>query len=87
MACNLLLYIPLIVQGRWTPLLRRLDIAMGFVTCLLLVWVSAAGNIFAAEGTDQFVKFVIGIIVLVTLLEKGFLLNRELHRGYSPKLN
>lgn len=79
-------HIALIIQGRWSPTLRRVDMVLAVAVSVLLVWNSAAGNIFASTATDQFVKMIIGLIVFFTLLDKGMALYRELQRSYSPKL-
>lgn len=83
---GLLVLIVLIIQGRWSPILRRIDMLLAVTVSVVLVWNSAAGNIFASTATDQFVKVIIGLIVFFTLLDKGMALYRELQRSYSPKL-
>ena len=77
---NLLLYIPLIVSGRWTSLLRRLDIVFSFLICTMLVWIMAAGQIFAVASVDDFVKFIILLIVVGSVIDKGLELEREINR-------
>ncbi len=87
LVAGLLVLIVLIIHGRWSPTLRRIDMLLAVAVSVVLVWNSAAGNIFATTATDQFVKVIIGLIVFFTLLDKGMALYRELQRSYSPKLN
>lgn len=75
--------IALAIRGHWSPALRRIDMLLTVAVSVLLVWNSAAGNIFTSTTTDQFVKLIIGLIVFFTLLGKGMALYRELQRSYS----
>jgi hypothetical protein len=77
---NVFVSVALVARGRWTPLLRRLDISLGLLVCAVLVWILGVGPIFMAEATDRFAKFIIGVIVFATLIEKGFAIERELRR-------
>ena len=79
---QLVLCIPLILKGRWTPWLRYLDFGFSFLTCVILVWMIGDGPIFLVNTTDDFVKFAIVLIVFFTVLDKGLSMEREVRRLY-----
>ncbi|GIH22752.1 hypothetical protein Aph01nite_10620 [Acrocarpospora phusangensis] len=87
MVLQLALYAVLIVRGRWQPATRRIDIGLALVICGVLTWFLPAGDIFAAEPTDQTVKAVIVLIVIGALFDAGLKLHRELRRAtYLPSM-
>jgi hypothetical protein len=61
------LYVTLVVRGRWEPLTRRVEIALTIATCAVIAWVVAAGDIFQARPTDETMKGAMVLIVLFTL--------------------
>jgi hypothetical protein len=67
----LLLNVPLLltalVQGCWSPALRRLQVVSSLVLCGVLVWATLGGPIFDVEATDRITKFVLVATVLFTL--------------------
>jgi hypothetical protein len=69
----LLLNIPMLVgvilQGRWSPRMRRLQTGLGLVTCALIAWTIADGPIFVTPASDQAAKFAMVLIVAFTLLD------------------
>lgn len=68
----LLLNIPLfgavIVQGRWSPALRRVATGMSLAICAAMVWTIVDGPVFMAQASDTMTKAIMGLIVAFTLL-------------------
>lgn len=77
---NLPLFAAVIVRGRWTPLLRRLDIALSLLTCALMLWVALDGPVFVGEASDRTVK---ALLVLTSLFTLGYLGMRR-YRSVRP---
>jgi hypothetical protein len=72
----------LLVQGRWTVLTRRLDLAGNLAwVALLLFWLSA-GPIFTSPATDSGARGGIGLVILFVALDLGVKWNRQ--RGRLP---
>ena len=69
----LLLNIPMLagvlVQGRWSPLMRRLQAALALLTCAVMAWTIADGPVFATAPSDRTAKFVLLLIVVLMLLD------------------
>jgi hypothetical protein len=72
----------LLVQGRWTALTRRLDLAGNLAwVALLLFWLSA-GPIFTSPATDSGARGGLGLVILFVALDLGLKWNRQ--RGRLP---
>ena len=71
----LLLNIPVLVavmlQGRWSPLTRRIQTGLGLLTCALLAWIIADGPVFVAQATDRTAKVLVVLVVAYWLVELG----------------
>jgi hypothetical protein len=71
----LLLNIPLlarvIVQGRWSPLTRRIQAGLGLAACAVMGWTIADGPVFAAPVSDRAAKFFLVLIVACMVVELG----------------
>lgn len=83
----LLLNIPLlamvIVRGRWSATLRRIETALSLVTYALMVWVALDGPVFKADSSDQMVKSILWLIVAITLIAYGI----KAYRRVTPAPN
>lgn len=68
----ILLYIPffiaVIVQGRHTPMLRRIETASSLLTCAVMVWAIMDGPIFMTATSDGMTKFLLSLIVIFSLI-------------------
>ena len=72
----------LLIQGRWTALTRRLDLAGNLAwVALLLFWLSA-GSIFTSPATDSGARGGLGLVILFVALDLGLKWNRQ--RGRLP---
>jgi hypothetical protein len=83
----LLLNIPMlaavIVQGRWSPLLRRTQTGLGLATCAAIAWTIVDGPVFVSPLSDRTVKFFLLLIVVSTLAD----LTIKRYRRVSPTPN
>lgn len=77
---NVSLYLAVLVNGRWSPLLRRIENVLSLVTCAVLVWTVLSGPVFMAPASDGMFKFIVTLIVAFTLLYMGI----KLHRSVRP---
>jgi hypothetical protein len=66
---NVPLLLGVIVQGRWSPLSRRLQLGLALVTCAAMTWAIAGGPIFVATASDWAAKVALGLLVAFTLVD------------------
>lgn len=64
---NLPLFSAVIIQGRWTPRLRQLEIALGLFTCALMLWTALDGPVFVGEASNPTVKFILVVLTVFSL--------------------
>lgn len=69
---NVPLLITVIVQGRWSATLRRLETALCLLTCAAMVWTVLDGPVFITPMSDQTAKALMSLIVVLTLIGLGF---------------
>ncbi|GIF76765.1 hypothetical protein [Asanoa siamensis] len=69
LVAELALYLTVTVHGRWRPLTRHVDVALGLLTCAALIRVLFAGPVYLGAAADSTVKFAIAVIVAVSLLD------------------
>ncbi len=77
---NIPLYITVIVRGRWSALLRRLQMGLGLADSAVMVWTVVDGPIFIAPSSDRVAKFFMVLIVVFVLIAIGI----ELYRSVRP---
>lgn len=82
---NFLIRLIVLIQGRWTPRLRQIDLATSVVWLALLSWWLMAGNIFQTPATDAGAKAGIGLVMLIVLADLGYKLYRQRVRIRTPK--
>lgn len=78
---NLPLWAMVIVRGRWTPLMRRLEVQLSLLLCAVMTWAVLDGPMFLSRSSDQTAKFFMVLIVLFVLLDLGI----KLRRRVSPR--
>jgi hypothetical protein len=83
LALNIPLLITVIVSGRWSALMGRIDAGLRLLTCAMLVWIVLDGPVFMASSSDRTIKFFMVVIVAVTLVDLGI----KLHRSVRPAPN
>ncbi|HET6432354.1 hypothetical protein [Dyella sp.] len=82
---NLPLFAAVIIQGHWTPRLRQLELALGVLTCALMLWTALDGPVFIGEASSSTVKFVLVLLVVMSLGIYGKKLYRRVRPGPSPQ--
>ncbi|MBR7746572.1 hypothetical protein [Undibacterium baiyunense] len=68
---NIPFYFALMLQGRWTKFMRRIETGFSLLSCAVMLMVVANGPIFMSSASDQTAKFILGLLVafiLVTML-------------------
>jgi hypothetical protein len=68
---NIPMLVGVIVQGRWSPLMRRVQTTLGLVTCAVMVWTITDGPVFVATVSDQTAKFLLALLVVFMLADLG----------------
>jgi hypothetical protein len=77
MVLHLLFLGVLIVNGRWTTRLRRIDAALSLAVCGVITWVLLAGDVYTASATDEAGKGITALIVLVSVADLAVKLLRR----------
>lgn len=80
---NIPLFIAVIVTGRWTALMRRLEIALALAGCAFFAWTVFDGPITRSPASDAMVKLSLMLIIGITLITRGV----QLFRGVRPAPN
>ncbi len=80
----ILLYIPffiaVIVKGRHTPMLRRIETVSALLTCAVMVWAIMDGPIFMTANSDGTTKLLMLLIVVFVLISMGI----DMYRTVKP---
>jgi hypothetical protein len=76
-----------LVQGRWSPLMRKLEIVSSAAFIALLLWWVTAGRMFQATPTDQGARGILALIVVIMLVDLGVRLQRGRTRIRLPDLS
>jgi hypothetical protein len=80
----ILFYIPffiaVIVKGRHTPILRRIETVSSLLTCAVMVWAIMGGPIFMTETSDSMTKLLMLLIVIFSLIVMAI----EMYRTVKP---
>lgn len=77
---NVPVFAAVIVKGRWSKLMRRIEDALGLATCAVMAWTVFDGPVFLAPASDRTVKLFMVLIVVVTLIAMAI----KLHRRIRP---
>lgn len=80
---NIPLFIAVIIAGRWSVILRRIETGLSLVTCAVLAWTVLDGPAFMAQSSDRTFKFFLVLIVIFTLIVLGI----ELYQRVRPAPN
>ena len=65
------LYIALVMRGRWSVALRRVEDAVGLALCMVFVWTLLDGPVFMAVASDRAFKFFLLLSIVYVLLSFG----------------
>jgi hypothetical protein len=83
---QLVLWLAVLVRGRWQASTRRIHLVLNLVTCGVLLWVLFGGSTFRTPGIDQTVKSVAGLIVLGVVIDLIVRFRRQRQRAASAAL-
>lgn len=64
-------------QGRWSPLLQRMDLALSVAAVAMLVWWLLDGRMFVADATDAGARGALAFVILVIVLSLAFGVRRR----------
>ncbi|MFY2558315.1 hypothetical protein ACN469_11845 [Corallococcus terminator] len=73
---NVPLMLAVIVRGRWSPGMRRLETGLGLVTCAVMAWIVLGGPVFRTEVSDRTTQFFMVLIIASVLIHHGIRLFR-----------
>lgn len=65
---NIAMFMTVIAMGRWSAVMRRIETALGLITCAVLTWTILDGPVFMTEISDKTAKFLVALIVALTLI-------------------
>jgi hypothetical protein len=71
LALNVPLFLAVVVKGRWTASLRRLETGLGLAVAAVLAWIVLDGPVFQAPASDGLFKLALILTVAGTLLGLG----------------
>jgi hypothetical protein len=74
---NIPIFIAVIINGRWSAMMRRIESGLGLVTCAVMVWTALDGPVFMAASSDGMVKFWLIAITVFTLIGYGIRMRRS----------
>lgn len=86
MALNVPLFITVLVSGRRSATMRRIETGLGLVTSAVLVWTVLDGPVFMAPAGDRAVKFFLVLIIVFTLISLGIKLRRSVRPAPNQQL-
>lgn len=68
LAFNLPFYAAVMVRGRWSPTLRRIETVFVLLTCAAMLWVIVDGPVMMTQTSDRTAKALMALIVAFSLL-------------------
>jgi len=80
---NIPMFIAVIVKGRRSALMQRLEVGLSLVFCAVMVWTVLDGPVFMTPTSDRTTKFFLVLITAFTLIYLGV----ELRRRVRPAPN
>ena len=80
---NIPVFIVVIMMGRWSRFMRRIETGLGLLTCAVMAWTVLGGPVFMASSSDRTAKFLIVLIIAFVLVDAAI----KLHRNVRPAPN
>ena len=80
---NIPVFLVVIMMGRWSPFMRRIETGLGLLTCAAMAWTVLGGPVFMASSSDRTAKFLIVLIIAFVLIDAAI----KLHRSVRPAPN
>ena len=81
MLLHVAMLIVALASGRWTALLRRIELAANLAWCAVLAWIILDGPVVVAPGGDRVVKPILALLIVVSLFDVGLKLYRRVQPG------
>ena len=75
-----------VVKGRWSALLRRLDVGLSLATCAAMAWTVLDGPVFMTAESDRTVKFIMVLIAVFVLIDLGVKLVRSVRPAPDQRI-
>jgi len=80
---NIPIFMVVMVQGRWSPAMRRIGTWLSLAMCVVMMWTVLDGPILMSPTSDRTAKFLMVLIVLLTLIDAGIKLYRRIRPAPS----
>jgi hypothetical protein len=84
---NIPLLITVMVNGRWSAMMRRIELGLSLVTCAVMAWTVLDDPVFIAPSSDRTAKFFLVLIVAFTLMNIGIKLYRSVRPTPSQQIH
>lgn len=84
--CSLATLSVVLYQGRWSPFMRRLEIAFNLGFIALLGWWLAADDMFQAKATNDGARACLVLVMVIMLADLAYRLYRQRTRIRAPEL-
>ncbi|HVY89753.1 MAG TPA: hypothetical protein VG942_12840 [Hyphomonadaceae bacterium] len=83
-AAGLTLMLVVIMEGRWRPLTRQVNLGLQVLVCALMAWLILGGPMFVSEVADQTAKAALGLIIVLVVIQLASLAWRRRARLRPP---
>ena len=83
-AATIAMMVLLIIEGRWRPLTRRIELGLTVALCALLLWIVFGGRVFVQEAADATTDGALLLVVVLVLADAGWKLWRRRSRIRTP---
>ncbi len=68
-AAGLTLMLVVIIEGRWRPLTRQINVGMQVLACALMAWLILGGPLFVGEVADRTTKAALVLILVLIVIQ------------------
>lgn len=68
---NVPIFLTVLVSGRWSALMRRIQTSLALAECAAMLWTVAEGPVFLSPVSDRTAKTLLVLIVAFTLIDLG----------------
>ena len=83
---NIPFFFAVMIQGRWTTLLRRIETGLSLLTCAVMTWAIVDEAIMMSPASDSTAKFFMSAIVIFSLLMMGMQFARQMNPSPNRRL-
>jgi hypothetical protein len=86
LALNVPLLIIVLVKGRWSATLRRVETGLNLALCGVLAWTVLGGPVVLGPEGDRVTKLMLSLVILLTLIKLGLDLRRIVRPAPNPSV-